>query len=230
MLVLHGYPVSNYFNTVHAALIEKGTPFTVVPTRASQDEPFLAQSAMGKIPFLRTPDGCVAETVAILEYIEETLSGAALYPAEAFERARARQIINIVQVYVETPLRALFPGVFMGGANAPETLAATRLTVDRAMRALAHLVTPEPFLIGAQLTHADLFAFYTLDIGERVMQFSYGISLLDSVAGLRDWYATIAARASSRTVLANFTPAFAAYLQDKAAAWREPEPKEKAHA
>ncbi len=62
------------------------------------------------------------------------------------------------------------------------------------------------------------------------MQFSYGASLLDSVAGLRDWYAMIAARPSSRAVLANFTPAFAAYLQDKAAAWREPEPKEKAHA
>ncbi|CAN5409735.1 glutathione S-transferase [soil metagenome] len=230
ILALHGYPVSNYFNTVHAALIEKGADFTVVPTRASQDDAFLAQSAMGKIPYLQTPDGCIAETVAILEYIEETVARVPLYPTHAFERARARQIINIIQIYVEAPLRSLFPGVFMGGENAPATVAAVRLVVDRAMRALGHLVTPQPFLMGAQLTHADLFAFYTFDVGERVMQFSYGASLLDTVGGLRDWYATMAMRRSSRTVLADFTPAFAAYLQDKAAAWHEPEPKEQAHA
>lgn len=229
-LVLHGYPVSNYFNTVHAALIEKGAGFTVVPTRASQDDAFLASSAMGKIPYLQTPEGCIAETVAILEYIEEMVGGVPLYPAAAFERARARQVINIVQVYVETPLRSLFPGVFMGGTNAPETIAAVRPVVDRAMRALGHLVRPAPFLMGGQLTHADLFAFYTFDVGERVMQFSYDVSLLDSVGGLRDWYATMAMRPSSRTVLADFSAAFASYLQDKAAAWHEPEPKETTHA
>lgn len=229
-LVLHGYPVSNYFNTVRAALIEKGADFKIVQTRASQDDAFLAQSAMGKIPFLQTPAGCIAETIAILEYIEEAVPGVSLYPADPFERARARQIINIVQIYVEAPLRALFPGVFMGGTNTPETISATRLTVDRAMRALARLVRPKPFLLGAQLTHADLFAFYTFDIGERVMQFSYGASLLDTIAGLRDWYAIFALRSSSCVVLADFTPAFAAYLDDKAAAWREPEPREKTHA
>lgn len=229
-LVLHGYPVSNYFNTVRAALIEKGADFIVVPTRASQDEAFLAQSAMGKIPYLHTPDGCIAETVAILEYIEETVAGVPLYPANAFERAHARQVINIVQLYVEAPLRSLFPGVFMGGENKPETVAAVRLIVDRAMRALGHLVTPAPFLMGGQLTHADLFAFYTFDVGERVVQFSYGASLLDSLPGLRDWYATMAMRPSSRAVLADFTSAFAAYLQDKAAVWREPEPKDNVHA
>jgi glutathione S-transferase len=229
-LVLHGYPVSNYFNSVHAALIEKGADFTVVPTRASQDDAFLARSAMGKIPYLRTPDGCIAETVAILEYIEETVAGVPLYPADAFERARARQVINIVQVYVEAPLRSLFPGVFMGGENAPQTVAAVRTVVDRATRALGHLIAPDPFLMGARLTYADLFAFYTVDVGERVMRFSYGVSLLDSVAGLRDWYDTMAMRPSSRAVLADFTPAFAAYLRDKGAAWHEPEPKETTHA
>lgn len=229
-LALHGYPVSNYFNAARAALIEKGAAFTVVPTRAAQDDAFLAQSAMGKIPYLRTDEGCIAETVAILEYIEEAVPGVPLYPSDAFERARARQVINIVQVYVEAPLRSLFPGVFMGGVNAPETIAAVRPVVDRAMRALDNLVRPAPFLLGAQLTHADLFAFYSFDVGERVMQFSYGASLLDSIADLRDWYAMMATRSSSRTVLADFTPAFAAYLRDKAAAWHEPEPKDNVHA
>ncbi|WP_182913961.1 glutathione S-transferase family protein [Sphingobium terrigena] len=229
-LVLHGHPVSNYFNAARAALIEKGADFTVVPTRAAQEDAFLAQSAMGKIPYLRTPHGCIAETVAILEYVEDTVPGVSLYPAGAFERARARQVINIVQVYVEASLRSLYPGVFMGGANAPEAIAAVRPVVDRAMRALSHLVTPAPFLMGGQLTHADLFTFHHFDLGERVMQFTYGTSLIDAVPGLRDWHATLAARPSIRTVLADFHPAFAAYLRDKGAAWHEPEPKEPSYA
>jgi len=229
-LALHGYPVSNYFNTARAALIEKGADFTIVPTRASQDDAFLAASAMGKIPYLRTPAGCIAETIAIVEYIEDVVPGVPLYPADPFERARARQIINIVQLYVEAPLRSLFPGVFMGGVNAPETIAAVRPVVERAMGALSRLIAPAPFLMGAQLTHADLFAFYTVDLGERVMRFSYDASLIDSVAGLRDWRDRLAMRPSSRTVLADFYPAFAAYLHDKAAAWHEPEPKETTHA
>lgn len=227
---MHGYPVSNYYNAVHAALIEKGADFTLVPTRASQDDAFLALSAMGKIPYLRTPEGSIAETVAILEYIEEVVDGVPLYPATAFERARARQVINIVQLYVEAPLRTLFPGVFMGGHNAQQAVASVKPLVERAMRALSQLVAPEPFLLGAQLTHADLFAFYTFDVGERVWQYSYGVSLLGSLADLPDWYATIAARPSSRIVLSHFTPAFAAYLRDKGAAWHEPEPKETTHA
>src|SRR3546814_2582987 len=39
-LRLHGYPVSQYFNAARAALIEKGTDFQVIPTRAAQDDAF----------------------------------------------------------------------------------------------------------------------------------------------------------------------------------------------
>lgn len=229
-VALHGYPVSNYFNAARAALIEAGVAFEFVPTRASGDEAFLALSAMGKIPYLATPQGGIAETVAILEYIEDARLGRSLYPANAFERARARQVINIVQVYVETPLRGLFPGVFMGGDNRAETVAAVRLVVERAMRALARLVSFSPFLIGAELTHADLFAFYHLDICERVWRHSYGASLLDSVPGLRDWDAMMRARPSTQAVLADFAPAFGSYLSDKGAAWREPAREETSHA
>jgi glutathione S-transferase len=229
-VTLHGYPVSNYFNTVRAALIEAGAEFTVVPTRASQDEAFLAVSAMGKIPYLTTEHGGIAETIAILEYIEDAQLGRSLYPAEPFERARARQLINVVQVYVEAPLRSLFPGVFMGGANSAATIAAAKVTVHRAMRAIGTLTSFSPFLMGAQLTHADLFAFYTLDIGERVWRYTYQTSLLNAVPRLRDWHTMMSTRPSTRTVLADFAPAFAIYLRDKAAAWREPEHRETTHA
>lgn len=229
-LRLHGYAVSNYFNAARAALIEKGIPFEIEVARASQEEAFLARSAMGKIPYLQTADGFVAETVAILDYLEDAAGGMPLLPQSPFERAKVRQVVNIVQVYIEAPLRTLFPGVFMGGTNAPETVAAARQIVDRAMRALAHIISLRPFLIGDELSYADLFAFYTFDIGERVARFSWGASLLEQVDGLPAWHGMIAARPSSQAVLCDFSKAFASYLQDKGGAWREPEPKDLTHA
>lgn len=220
-LVLHGYAVSNFFNIAHAVLLEKRADFAVEITRSSQDPAFLALSPMGKIPYLVTPEGTLAETVAIAEYVEEAVAGPALLPADAFGRARVRQVVNIVQMYMEAPARSLFPGVFFGGANDPTTVASVRPMLERAMGALSRLVMIDPFLLGDRLTLADLYAFYCLDIGERLTGFVYGWSLLDSINGLRGWHGRMAERESSQTVLAAFAPVFAAYLNDKGAAYRE---------
>jgi glutathione S-transferase len=219
---LHGHAVSNFFNIVHAALIEKKVDFEIVTERASQDPEFLKKSPMGKIPFLETSQGCIAETVAILEYLEDAVDEPKLHPGDIFERARVRQIINVLQLYVEAPVRALYPGVFMGGSNNEATLIASKAALSRGSCALGLLVTPWEFLIGRKLTYADLFAFYCLDIAERVSVFVYGESVLDSVEGLRDWSARMAKRDSSRVVVANFERAFPGYLAEKNAAYVPP--------
>jgi glutathione S-transferase len=218
-LRLHGYAVSNFFNIAHAALLETASDFDIVITRASQDEQFLAVSPMGKIPVLQTPHGWIAETVAILGYIEDCQSGPTLHAPDAFARARERQLINLVQLYVEMPVRSLFPGVFMGGSNSPAVIEAARLTLDRAIAAIRRLVNPRPFLVGEQLSYADLFAFYCLDIAERVCGFVYGRSILAEL-GLQAWAQQIAARASTRLVLGNFEAVLSVYLVEKNAAYR----------
>ncbi len=218
-LRLHGYAVSNFFNIAHAALFETASDFDIVSTRASQDEQFLAVSPMGKIPVLQTPHGWIAETVAILGYIEDCQPGPTLHAADAFARARERQLINIVQLYVEMPVRSLFPGVFMGGSNSPAVIEAARITLDKAIAAIRQLLTLRPFLLGEQLSYADLFAFYCLDIAERVCGFIYGRSVLVEL-GLQGWAQQIAERPSTQLVQGNFETALSAYLVEKNAAYR----------
>ncbi len=218
-LRLHGYAVSNYFNIAHAALIETARDFELVTTRVSQEAQFLAVSPMGKIPVLQTPQGWIAETVAILGYIEDSLPVPTLHAADPFQRARERQVINILQLYVEMPVRSLFPGVFMGTSNSTATLDAARITLDRAIGALRRLIAPRPFLMGETLSYADLFAFYCLDIAERVFGFVYDRSILAEL-GLELWFAQMTARDSSQAVLVLFEAAFASYLAEKNAAYR----------
>jgi glutathione S-transferase len=108
----------------------------------------------------------------------------------------------------------------MGGSNSDATVAAARPVLARAMRAIGRLVTPAPFLLGPALTYADLFAFYCLDIAERLSRFVFGEPLLAQVEGLSAWSARMAQRDSARVVLAAFEEAFSAYLVEKNAVYR----------
>ena len=88
MLKLHGFPVSNYSNMVHLALLEKGVPFEYVLTIPDQSPAVLARSPRGKVPFIETPQGFLNETSAILDYLEERGEGRPLLPAELLGLAR----------------------------------------------------------------------------------------------------------------------------------------------
>lgn len=219
-LRLLGYPVSNYVNIVRTALLEKELPFEFVVTRASQDPAFLAQSPLGKIPVLETEEGFLSETTAILDYLDDAFPVGSLRPTEPFARARARQAISIIELYIEAQVRQLYPGVFMGGTNTPATLAAVRAMLDRSSAALARLLVPRPFLLGDRPGQADIFAFFNLDIADRVTRFSYGWSLVEEIGGLTDWLAAMRARTSVRQVTADFEQSFAVYLADHGAPYR----------
>lgn len=219
-LRLLGYPVSNYVNIVRAALLEKEVPFELVVTRASQDAVFRELSPLGKIPVLETGDGALTETVAILDYLDDVFPEIPLRPEAAFARARARQTINIIQLYVEAQARQLFSGVFMGGANPPATESSVRAMLDRATAALSQLLSPAPFFFGERPGQVDIFAFYNLDIADRVTRFVYNRSIIEEIGGLDDWLATMRARSSTCIVIAEFETSFRAYLADHGAAYR----------
>ena len=67
---LYGLPVSNYYNVLKLAMLEKGLAFEEVMQRPTQDASFLAISPLGKMPCIVTDDGSISETLAILEYLE----------------------------------------------------------------------------------------------------------------------------------------------------------------
>ncbi|MDG1464250.1 MAG: glutathione S-transferase N-terminal domain-containing protein, partial [Acidimicrobiales bacterium] len=81
---LYGFSVSNYYNMVKLALLEKGLPFEEVPFYAGQTPEVLAVSPRGKVPVLGVKQGFINETSVILEYLEQTQEGPALLPADPF--------------------------------------------------------------------------------------------------------------------------------------------------
>lgn len=85
MLTLCGFPISNYYNKVKLALLEKNVPFAeeTVMTK-STDEAVLNASPLAKIPFIRTPDGALCESAVILDYLEAAYPNPPLLPADPF--------------------------------------------------------------------------------------------------------------------------------------------------
>jgi glutathione S-transferase len=121
MFKLYGFSVSNYYNMVKLALLEKGLPFEEVTFYPTQTPESLAISPRGKVPVLGTDQGYINETAIILEYIESTQTGTSLLPVEPFERAQVLAIAKEIELYIELPGRACYGEAFFG-VSIPEAI------------------------------------------------------------------------------------------------------------
>lgn len=160
MIKLCGLPLSNYYNKVKIALIEKDVPFTEEAANVSQSPEMLARSPLGKIPFIELPDGStLCESQVILEYLEDAYPGRPMLPAEPVERARIREICALLETNVELVARRLYYGAFFGGpAPSDELKKDVRRELKKGLRALRQRTRFAPFIAGATFSWADCAA------------------------------------------------------------------------
>ena len=165
MLTLCGFPISNYFNKVKLALLEKGVPFdeemVVLPITS---ESALAASPLGKVPFLRTPEGSLCESQAIMEYIEAAHPTPAFLPADPFAAAKVRELITFIELHLELVARELYGQAFFGGTVSDGLKARVRKQLEKNIPAFKGLAKFSPFVAGDQFTQADCAAFVSLPL------------------------------------------------------------------
>ncbi|MFK4132675.1 MULTISPECIES: glutathione S-transferase family protein [Pseudomonas] len=178
MLKLYGFPVSNYYNMVKFALLEKGLEFESVTVFPSQDEQFLAISPCGKIPVLETEHGFISETSVILEYIEETQSGTPLLPADPFARARVRTLMREIELYIELPARQCYPEVFFGAKVDEAIKEKARHELRSGIATLKRQGSFSPYVAGDTLTLADVYFLYSIDLARGVAEQLFSLDLM----------------------------------------------------
>jgi glutathione S-transferase len=184
---LYGAPLSNYFNMVKHALLEKGLEFEEVELRPSQDPGFLKMSPMGKVPVLETDKGFLTETDAILDYIDEAFPQHALFPRDPYARAKVRQVMKMQELYVETPVHNLV-GVLFNREIPQHVRDATQPAAKKGLAALGRLVRFNPWICGEEMTAADIFVFYSFSLSNRLTKQVYGWDMLQEIPGLAAWY------------------------------------------
>ena len=180
-ITLCGFAVSNYYNKVKLSLLEKGVPFAEAFVMTSQKEEMLAESPMGKVPFLRTAKGVLSESQVLTEFIEDSWPEHPLYPRDAFERAKCRELIEHLELHVELPVRRLYTEAFFGGTVSDETKKEVATLLEKGLRSLARLARFAPFIGGDRFTHADCAAWVHLPLVSQATRKIYGRDFLDEL-------------------------------------------------
>jgi len=205
MLTLCGFPISNYYNKVKLALLEKGVPFIeeIVPT-LSTDESVLAASPLGKIPFIRTPQGGLCESQAIMEYIESAYPQPPLLPADAFAAAKVRELIVFIELHLELVARELYPQAFFGGTVSDAVKDRVKKQLVKNIAAFKQLAQFSPYVAGDMFTQADCSAFASLSVVGMATKAVLGEDLL-LAAGIdyKPYLRLIGERPSAKKVLAD---------------------------
>lgn len=164
MLKLYGFPVSDYYNMVKAALLEKGFQFEEVMVRPGADLNFSPRARWAR-SCLEVAEGCITETNVILRFIEDISSDLPLLPADSFRRAKVRELMKSTELYLELVARQLFGAVFFGAPLDDQTRQAVATQLDKGVAALNQLLQFKPYAAGARLTYADLMLYYTVTLG-----------------------------------------------------------------
>jgi len=177
MLTLCGFAISNYYNKVKLALLEKGIAF---------DEEFVwmgpaavsAGSPLGKVPFLKTEQGILCESSAILEYLEVAYPEKPLLPKDPYAQAKVRELIQFSELYLELPARELYAEAFFDGKVSDEikTLMAARLR--KALPGFMSLAQFSPYIAGKTFTLADCAIAFHLRVVGLATQKIYGENFL----------------------------------------------------
>ena len=178
MFKLYGFAVSNYYNMVKLALLEKGLPFEEVTFYPAQTPESLAISPRGKVPVLGVDAGYINETAIILEYLEQAQKGTPLLPSDPFERAQVLAIAKEIELYIELPGRACYGEAFFG-VTLPEAIKEkTRTELLLGFAALGRHGQFAPYVAGDSLSIADLYFLYSVPLACAVGQKLFGIDLL----------------------------------------------------
>ena len=212
MLKLYGFSVSNYYNMVKLALLEKGLPFEEVPFYAGQTPEALAVSPRGKVPVLGVKQGFINETSVILEYLEQSQEGPALLPADPFARAQALALCREIELYIELPARACYAEAFFG-MKVPEAIKEkSRAELLLGIGTLGRHGKFAPYVAGESFTLADLYFMYSLNLACGVGEKLFGLDLLEQLPKAKALLARLNEMPNAQKVEADRQAAMPAFM------------------
>lgn len=151
--------------------------FVDIMAAENRQPDFCAKSPLGHTPLLELDDGgCIAESIAICEYLDETLGGHKLLGATAEERARTRMLVRIVDQLVVVPMTAGFRGaeglpMFQSRLLClPDAAVDLKRLAADGLAQVDRIVGAGPWLAGDRFSLADILLYSFVEFGAMVGQ------------------------------------------------------------
>lgn len=159
---------------------------------------FKAKNPLKKIPVLELDDGtCISETMAICRYFEELHPENPLLGRDPLEKALVEQWVRWVDFYFFIPTGMAFQhgtGIFKDRMKCfPEWGAECRDQAEKFFGLLDRHLEGREYLVGDQLTIADINALCTVDFNK-----VNSLAIAEDQVHLKAWHERMRARPSSR--------------------------------
>lgn len=208
--ILYGAAYSVYVRAARLALAEKGVAYKLVEVDIFGAVPdwYARLHPFGRIPAFEHDGFRLYEAGAIMRYVDEAFGPSsehpALMPTDARGRARVAQIMSVADAYLYRPL---VWDIYVERCDAPADgrapdeakIAAAIPCVATCFAAIEALMAPQdsksagPYVLGAQLTLADLHLAPMISIGVRAAE---GAALLARRPRLAAWWSDMRQRPS----------------------------------
>lgn len=159
-LTLYHYWRSSCSWRVRWALALKGLPYESVPVNLLQGEhkadPYLAVNPNGQVPTLKVGDRYLSESMAIIEWLEETYPYVALLPKDPWDRALVRELALMVVSGIQ-PVQNLKVGRFYS-EDQKQREAWNKHFIEEGFVALEKKLEPYsgPYAFGENISLADI--------------------------------------------------------------------------
>jgi glutathione S-transferase len=138
----------------------------------------LSASPLGKVPFIRTPQGTLCESQVIADYLEAAHPQPALMPADPFAAAKVRELTTFIELHLELVARELYAEAFFGGKLSDSAKERVRRQLDKNIPAFKRLAKFSPYVAGDTFTLADCAAWVSLPLVSMATKAIYGEDLL----------------------------------------------------
>jgi maleylacetoacetate isomerase len=159
-LTLYHYWRSSCSWRVRWALALKGLPYESVPVNLLQGEheadPYLDVNPNGQVPTLKVGDRYLSESMAIIEWLEETYPYVALLPKDPWDRALVRELALMVVSGIQ-PVQNLKVGRFYY-EDQKQREAWNKHFIEAGFVALEKKLEPHsgPYAFGENISLADI--------------------------------------------------------------------------
>ncbi|QBX35748.1 glutathione S-transferase family protein [Paracoccus liaowanqingii] len=205
---LYHTALSPYCRKVRLVLAEKKIEVELVEERYWEGPPDLKRrNPAGKLPVLRFRGNLLAESQAIVEYLDEAVPAPSLMPQQPLERHEVRRLCawfdDKFQTEVTRPIlnERVWKKITRSGYPDSRIVKDGLRAIKEHMDYLAGLLETRRWLAGNTLSLADFTAAAHFSCLDYISDVDW-----DRSEALRDWYATIKSRPAFRSVLADQVP------------------------
>jgi glutathione S-transferase len=210
---LYSVDLSNFATKTRIVLYEKGVDFEKVnPPGGMGSADYKKINPVGKIPALQLDNGqVIAESEVINEYLEDKYPQNPLLPKDAEGRAVVRGCTRFHDLYLEPPLRAVFPKLF--GQNLDDKFIADKMAEVNSRLDQLEATIGSPWATGANFTMADAALTPTIFFMVGMLPQFGSKGPLEGRPKLAAWWAGIQERPSTKKALGEQQAAMAAMMK-----------------